>query len=126
MKKLLPFITGIGFAISLSAQNQAPKEINNPNGSKYKECYWVKATKPFREIIAERKAKGLDKLVTLPHPAADGAAGEAFAKRANHPGMTNPPPDAALQSVKGHEPAAVMEILKDKTGWALTRRIPME
>jgi hypothetical protein len=112
MKKIITFSAVSVIAFSLSAQ----KEIHNPNGSMYKECYWVKSTKPLRDIIAERKAKGLANLVTLPHPAPDGDAGLAFAKKAHHPGIDNPPPDGARQSAPGHELSSAIENFEGQDG----------
>jgi hypothetical protein len=117
MKKILVLSTGIACAISLSAQKQAPLEIHNANGSFYKECYSVRATKPLRDIIAEQKAKGLDKLTHYDHPGKDGDAMKKYAKKAHHPGMANPPHDAALQSEMGHETTSAMANFEGQPGY---------
>ncbi len=86
MKQLFLLSAGLAFTFSLAAQKEAPKEIHYPDGSLYKECYYVRATRPLRDIIAERKAKGLDKIAQVNKPAADAEAHERFAKnRTNHP-----------------------------------------
>ncbi len=101
MKQLLTLSVGISCAFSLSAQNNAPIEIHNANGSMYKECYYVKATKPLRDLIAERNAKGLNKLATHFGPAADGPSMENFARTSHHPAIDVPIPDAARQTTYG-------------------------
>ncbi|HTB06890.1 MAG TPA: T9SS type A sorting domain-containing protein [Bacteroidia bacterium] len=116
MKKKLLLITGITCTISLVAQ-QTPKEITNPNGSLYRECYWVKETKPFGEIIAERKAKGLDKLKTKFGPADDGVAMMEFNKKAHHPGTTdNTKQDEARQTEQGHNVTSTIENFEGQDG----------
>jgi len=116
MKKILLLTTGIVCAISLSAQ-ESPKEIQNKNGSLYRECYWVKSTKPLRDIIAERKAKGLDKLTAHFGPTADAQAEEEFAKNAHHPGdLTNFKRDEALQTEQGHKVASTIENFEGQDG----------
>jgi hypothetical protein len=101
MKQLFTLTAGIACAFSLSAQQTAPKEIHNANGSLYKECYYVKATKPLKDIIAERAAKGLNKLTTHFGPAADGPSMENFARKSHHPRTDMPIPDGALQTDYG-------------------------
>jgi len=116
MKKLLLLTAGIVSAISLSAQ-QTPTEIHNPDGSVYRQCYWVKSTRPFRDIIAERKAKGLDKLTAHFGPSADAAAQEEFAKTAHHPGdLTNFKRDEKRQFEPGHKVASTIQNFEGEDG----------
>jgi hypothetical protein len=112
MNKLLMLTAGLAIAFSLPAQTVQ----YNSNGSVYKQCYWVKSTKPLKDIIAEREAKGLNNLVTLPHPAADGHAGEEFAKKAHHPGTNNQIHDDALQTEKGHFLSSTVQDFEGQDG----------
>jgi len=117
MKKILLVSATILCTVFLSAQNQAPKEVHNPNGSLYRECYWVKSTEPLRDIIARRKAKGLDKLVGHFGPADDSSAMEEYAKKAHHPGgATNFKHDEALQTEQGHKAASTIENFEGQDG----------
>ena len=118
MKKILLLSAVIACTLSLSAQ-QDSKEIVNENGSIYKQCYWVKSTKPLKDIIAERKAKGLDKLEKHFGPAADGGAEEEFAKKAYHPGngsLDNSKRDEARQSEQGHNVATLLQNFEGQGG----------
>ena len=115
MKKLLILSIGIICAGSLSAQNINQKEINYPDGSLYKECYWVKETKPLREIIAERNAKGLNTPKVRFGPN-DAPSPEELAKK-HHPGSPNPEPDGALQTQQGpHRAAATLQNFEGQGG----------
>jgi hypothetical protein len=116
MKKHLFLIAGVAYTLSLLAQQQVPVEVHNPNGSLYRECYYVKSTRPIRDIIAERKAQGLDKLVKHFGPAGDSIAVEAYAKKAHHPGVANSQPDEALQSVQGSIAASTLMNFEGQEG----------
>ncbi len=117
MKKLLVLSAGIAWTVSLSAQNSTPTEIHYPDGSVYKECYYVRETKPLREILADLKAKGLDKLKPKSGPEIDGKAYEEFAKKKRMHAPGNSVPDPVLQSGQGHQIAIAGQDFEGQPGY---------
>ncbi|HXB12016.1 MAG TPA: hypothetical protein VNZ45_08535, partial [Bacteroidia bacterium] len=104
MKKLLVLSMGIICAGLISAQNSSPKEIHYADGSFYKQCIYVKSTKPLTELIKERDAKlKANPMLNIQHVASD--AGRENFKRSNHFNMDPNAPmiDEARQSVNGTE-----------------------
>jgi hypothetical protein len=102
MKKLLFLMVGISCCLSLSAQ----QAVHNANGSYSKPCFYVKATKPLKELIAERDAKRKSGIIGYPHPAADAGSHEAFNKRMHKSEPNYDKPDGALQSTDGPDKSA--------------------
>ena len=100
---------GIACTFSISAQNTAPREIHYPDGSLYKECYSVRATKPLREIIADRKAKGLDKLVAKDGPMPDGEIRNEFTRNKPKRAPVSFSSNSDVQSVQGHMIGATIQ-----------------
>jgi hypothetical protein len=97
MKKLLALFSLVACTFSISAQT----EIHYPDGSYYKRCAYVKATKTLKELIAERDAKRAQGIIGYPHPSADDAAPEKWNERKHKPDPNLQKADGARQSNYG-------------------------
>ncbi len=99
MNKSVPLITGFLFACFFSLDAQVVQY--NPDGSVYRQCLYVKKTKPLTELIAERDAKRKNGALAYPHPAADAGAHERQFRNSPARAHNAIAPDGALQTENG-------------------------